>query len=202
MEFDSFWGCRYSTNFCFSVLISTKFWFRHDFFILHRRLIRNSAIRFIDMSVPGYSRHLDVVTFSHILTSRDLCGTFSPDTRNQMMKAIVYPMGGNHFFNSLWPSDTIGWYRSGSTLAQVLTATSHYLNQCWLLIRKVLWHSMPSNFTASAHAIVVYNQFKNHTFKIKASCPWHQWVKKHNNGNVSRQLCNFQFYWGGCELIS
>ena len=35
--------------------------------------------------------------------------------------------------------------RSGSTLAQVtaccLTAPSHYLNQCWLIISKVLWHS-------------------------------------------------------------
>ena len=44
-------------------------------------------------------------------------------------------------FNSLWPSDTIWWYRSGSTLAQVmawcLTAPSHYLNQCWLIISKV-----------------------------------------------------------------
>ena len=48
-------------------------------------------------------------------------------------------------------------YRSWSTLAQVtlccLTAPSHYLNQSWLLIRKVLWHSSESNFTASAQAM-------------------------------------------------
>ena len=35
--------------------------------------------------------------------------------------------------------------RSGSTLAQVmawcLTAPSHYLNQCWLIINEVHWHS-------------------------------------------------------------
>ena len=41
-------------------------------------------------------------------------------------------------FNSLRPSDAIWWQRSGSTLAQVmaccLTAPSHYLNQCWLII--------------------------------------------------------------------
>ena len=46
--------------------------------------------------------------------------------------------------NSLWPSDAIRRHRSGSTLAQVmaccLTAPSHYLNQCWLVISKVLWH--------------------------------------------------------------
>ena len=38
----------------------------------------------------------------------------------------------------VWPSDTIWWQRSRSTLAQVmaccLTAPSHHLNQCWLII--------------------------------------------------------------------
>ena len=45
-------------------------------------------------------------------------------------------------FNSLRPSDAILRRRTGSTLAQVmacrLTAPSHYLNQCWLIISKVL----------------------------------------------------------------
>ena len=43
--------------------------------------------------------------------------------------------------HSLWPSDAIWRYRSESTVAQVmaccLTAPSHYLNQCWLIISKV-----------------------------------------------------------------
>ena len=43
------------------------------------------------------------------------------------------------------PSDTIWRQRSGSTLARVmaccLMAPSHYLNQCWLIISKALWHS-------------------------------------------------------------
>ena len=47
--------------------------------------------------------------------------------------------------NSLWPGDTIWQQRSGSTLAQViacwLMAPSHYLNQCWLIISMVQWHS-------------------------------------------------------------
>ena len=47
--------------------------------------------------------------------------------------------------NSLWPRDAIWRQRSESTLAQVmaccLTAPSHYLNQCWLIITKVQWHS-------------------------------------------------------------
>ena len=47
--------------------------------------------------------------------------------------------------NSLGPSDAIWHWRSLSTLVQVmvccLTAPSHYLNQCWLIISKVLRHS-------------------------------------------------------------
>ena len=44
--------------------------------------------------------------------------------------------------NSLWPSYAIWRHRSESTLAEVmaccLTTPSHYLNQCWLAITKVL----------------------------------------------------------------
>ena len=47
--------------------------------------------------------------------------------------------------NSLWPSDAIWRHRSRSTLVQVMaccrTAPSHYLNQCWLIISEVQWHS-------------------------------------------------------------
>ena len=47
--------------------------------------------------------------------------------------------------NTLWPSDAMWRLRSGATLAQVmtccLTAPSHHLNQCWLIISEVQWHS-------------------------------------------------------------
>ena len=52
--------------------------------------------------------------------------------------------------NSLWPNDAMWWFRTGSALAQVmaccLTAPSHNLNQCWLVIKCVLWHSPESSF--------------------------------------------------------
>ena len=55
-----------------------------------------------------------------------------------------------HCINSLWPSDAIWRQRSGSTLAQVmaccLTAPSHYLNQCWLIISEVQWHFVLGQF--------------------------------------------------------
>ena len=51
--------------------------------------------------------------------------------------------------------DGIWWHRSWSTLAKVmaccLMAPSHYLNQCWLFIKGVLWHSPENDLTRSAH---------------------------------------------------
>ena len=45
--------------------------------------------------------------------------------------------------NSSWPSDTMWGHRSVSTIVQVinccLMAPSNYLNQCWFIIRYVLW---------------------------------------------------------------
>ena len=53
-------------------------------------------------------------------------------------------------FNSLGPSDAIWHWRSWSTLVQVmaccLMAPSHYLNQCWLIISNILWHSFEDIF--------------------------------------------------------
>ena len=52
---------------------------------------------------------------------------------------------------STWPSDAIWHHKSWSTFDKVLvcclTATSHYLNQCWLIIKHVLWHWSERNFT-------------------------------------------------------
>ena len=50
-----------------------------------------------------------------------------------------------YHLNSLGPSDSMWRWRSWSTLVQLmsccLTAPSHYLNQCWLIISQVMWHS-------------------------------------------------------------
>ena len=59
------------------------------------------------------------------------------------------------YFNSLWPSDAIWQHRAGSTLAQVvvccLMAPSHYLNQCWLIVRKAQCHSLEGNSMRDTH---------------------------------------------------
>ena len=60
-------------------------------------------------------------------------------------------MAGYRVFTSLWPSDAIWRQGSGSTLAQVmaccLTAPSHHLNQCWLIISKIQLHQSDGNFS-------------------------------------------------------
>ena len=71
----------------------------------------------------------------------------SNDPPLSVLTAVHHPCPhkGIHWINSLWPSDAIWRYRAESTLAQVmaccLTASSHYLKQCWLIITEVQWHS-------------------------------------------------------------
>ena len=86
--------------------------------------------------------------------------------------------------NSLWPSDTIWQHKSGWTLAQVmaccLTAPSHYLNQSWLIISKVQWHSSESNFTRDTSVICHWNKLENYLSKILFKSPRGQWVNPCN----------------------
>ena len=82
--------------------------------------------------------------------------------------------------NLLWPSDIIWWHRFGSILAQVmaccLTAPGHYLNQCWLIISMVQWHSYEGSFTRDTSAIDHQNQLENYSSNIYFESPRGQWV--------------------------
>ena len=72
-------------------------------------------------------------------SSANLDSSFSGIHRGFCQMNFGFPV----FLNSLWPGDAIWRQRSGSTLAQAmaccLMAASHYLNQCWLIISKVLY---------------------------------------------------------------
>ena len=84
--------------------------------------------------------------------------------------------------SSVWrvPNDAICRQGSGSTLAQVmaccLTAPSHYLNQCWLIIRKVQWYSSEDNYTSDTSAINPWNKLENYLYKIPLKSARGQWV--------------------------
>ena len=77
--------------------------------------------------------------------------------------------------NSLWPSDAIWRQRSWSTLVQVmaccLTAPSHYLNQCWLMICEVLWHLPDSNFTENTGDIYHWDEFEIYWLETVVKSP-------------------------------
>ena len=83
--------------------------------------------------------------------------------------------------NSLRPSDAIWRQWSWTTLAQVmaccLTAPSHYLNQCWLIIRGVLWHTSESSFAGIAQGIDSGYEFEKDILKNIFKSPRGQWVK-------------------------
>ena len=103
----------------------------------------------------------------------------------------IFLLHQNLRINSLWPSDAIWRQRSGSTLAQVLAcclmAPSHYLNQCCLLIKEVLW---PYS-TANTPDTILY-MFDNYNFKITAISPRGQWVK-HKTHAPTREIINIFF---------
>ena len=71
-------------------------------------------------------------------------------------KIVLHIATSMQLINSLWHTETIWLHRTGSTLDQLmaycLTATSHYMKQCWLLISEVLWLSPDDNFTVSSQA--------------------------------------------------
>ena len=68
---------------------------------------------------------------------------------------------------SLWPNDAIWKPRSGLILAQLiaccLKASSHYLNQCWLIIKGVLWHSSESNIPRNGLRLYLLHVFEYST---------------------------------------
>ena len=55
-----------------------------------------------------------------------------------------------------------------------LMALKNNLNYCWY---EAMWHSPESNFTVSAQATILYNEFENHTFEIAATSPSGHWVE-------------------------
>ena len=55
------------------------------------------------------------------------------------------------------------WFR---LMARCLTAPSHYLKQCWLVISKTEWHSSEGNFTRDTSAISHYNSLQISYLKL------------------------------------
>ena len=89
-------------------------------------------------------------------------------------------------------------------MACCLTASCHYLDQCWLIIKDGLWHSHQSNFMKSAHELDIQNVLANYNFEITPESPSDKWVEcpsKHPYV-ISCHLSPKQSYVVTCHLIS
>ena len=111
----------------------------------------------------------------------------------------------------LWPCDDIWRHRTWSTMVQVmaccLTATSHYLNLCWLPISDFLWHSphddvikwkhFPRNwpFVRGIHRSPVNSSHKGQwrgALMFSLICVWiNDWVNNREAGALRRYRAHY-----------
>ena len=102
---------------------------------------------------------------------KDVCEMAAILSRRRRVDLTHYSVG---------PSDATWRQKTVLTLTQVmaccLTAPSHYLNQCWLIITDGYWHSSEGNFAASLSAINHCNWLKKYSSKISLKSPRPQWV--------------------------
>ena len=76
----------------------------------------------------------------------------------------------------LWPCGMASTF--AQVMADFLTAPSHYLNQCWLIIKDGLWHLPEDNFSGYIPDIYCWYEFENYQFKITATSPMDKWVNQ------------------------
>ena len=110
------------------------------------------------------------------LMSVNGAGSNGPCREHEQM-TLTHNEGG---FNSLRPSDAIWRQWSWTTLAQVMACclTAPSLNQCWLIIRGVLWHTSESSFAGIAQGIDSGYEFEKDILKNIFKSPRGQWVKR------------------------
>ena len=68
---------------------------------------------------------------------------------------------------------------------------SHYLNQFWLIISEVLWHSPEENLTGNIQCIYLWYQFENNLFKNTAASLRGQWVNSLTRKNAIASVLMF-----------
>ena len=75
--------------------------------------------------------------------------------------------------NSFWSNGAVWHHRTWSTLLHVmvccLMTPRHYLNQCWLTISYILWHSFQGNGDFNTHDINPQVVFELYAFKLTAT---------------------------------
>ena len=132
---------------------------------------------------------LHFANIAHSTWSKCMIAEISVNFSNGMSIRVL--PWSKSLLNSLRPSDAIWRHRSGSTLAHVmaccLTAPSHYLNKCWLMISEVMWHSPDSNFIENIYLSLkwVRNLLIWDCSQIKGQ--WVNYVKHQKQLQTTRQ---------------
>ena len=95
----------------------------------------------------------------------------------------VYIMQGIHLLIVAWWCHMASeiWVNTVQIMTCCLTAPSHYLNPCRLIIIEVLsllGYSPEVNFTENAPVIYPSYEFENYQFKITAASPSGKWFKR------------------------
>ena len=102
------------------------------------------------------------------------------------------------FLNSLWPGEVIWRHGTRSTLAQImaccLTAPSHYLNQCWLIISEVPWLSSQGMIIRQCED-TNQNKIENCSFKMAYRSARGQWVNSLRCGMITGCWKSIMYVW-------
>ena len=111
---------------------------------------------------------------AHLETNGSKHEEFVKYMHSKLSSDIVNKIRGI-LFNTLWLSNAICRHRSGSTLVKVmawcLATPSHYLNQCWFIIKCVPWHSTENIFTISVHGRNPQHVFQDSILKLLPHLP-------------------------------
>ena len=85
----------------------------------------------------------------------------------------------------IYPSCMMGWRITVGVCSviwnistHIVMASSHYLNQCWLAINKIFWHSFQGNVYWNTHKINPQPVFEIYIYEITGISPRAQWVKQ------------------------
>ena len=87
-------------------------------------------------------------------------------------------------------------------MACCLMSPNHYLNNYWLILSKILWHSPESNFSWKAQEIFRSHEFENYWFKIiSVASSGHQCINSPQGRFITRSRwrakgTSCQFLWG------
>ena len=75
-----------------------------------------------------------------------------------------------------------------------LSASSHYLNQCWNIVSWTLGNKLQWNLNQNSQKFVQENAFENGVWKMAAILSWPQWVDKRPQSSPSWGVMD-SFLW-------